>query len=53
VEYRNVPPMIGTLISRRMATMHELGTVYGIEDAYNMLEIITVDAYNDALLRQE
>ena len=52
-EYVNVPAIIGTLVSRKMATLHELGTVYGTEDAYNMLEIVTVDAYNDALLRQE
>jgi hypothetical protein len=38
--------VIGTLISRRMATMHELQTVYGGRDAYNMLEIICTDDYN-------
>jgi hypothetical protein len=36
-----------------MATLNELQTVYGTEDAYNMLEIVAVDSYNDALLRQE
>jgi len=29
-----------------MATLHELGTVYGLEDLYDLLEIILVDAYN-------
>jgi len=29
-----------------LATLHELDTVYGIEDAYNLLEIIQVDDYN-------
>lgn len=31
-----------------MATLHELDTVYGIEDAYNMLEVVLVDEYNNA-----
>jgi hypothetical protein len=29
-----------------MATLHELDTVYGVEDVYDMLEIITVDGEN-------
>jgi hypothetical protein len=41
------------LISGRLATLHELDTVYGVKDAYDMLEIVTVDAHNDALMRQE
>jgi hypothetical protein len=38
--------VIGVLISRGIATLHELDTIYGIEDAYNMLEILSVDDYN-------
>ena len=30
-----------------MATLHELQTVYGVEDAYNMMEIIMIDDYNN------
>lgn len=52
-EYRNVPRVIATLISARMATLHELDTVYGIEDAYDMLEIVLVDNYNESLMRRE
>jgi hypothetical protein len=29
-----------------MATLHELDTVYGVEDAYNLLEVILVDDAN-------
>jgi len=36
-----------------MATLHELDTVYGIEDVYDMLEIILVDAHNAKLARKE
>jgi len=45
--------VIATLISARMATLHELDTVYGIEDAYDMLEIVLVDNYNESLMRRE
>jgi hypothetical protein len=44
--YRNVSKIIGILISRRLATLHELETVYGVEDAHNMLEIVLVDDAN-------
>ena len=40
--------IIGTLVSNRIATLHELQTVYGCEDAYNLLEIVNVDGYNKA-----
>ncbi len=42
-----MPRLIGTLVSSRMATLVELQTVYGVEDAYNMLEVLTVDAHNE------
>jgi hypothetical protein len=29
-----------------MATLHELDTVYGVEDLYDLLEIIIVDSEN-------
>ena len=38
--------MIGALVSRRYATLHELQTVYGVEDAYTMLDVILTDAAN-------
>ena len=33
-----------------MATLHELDTVYGVEDVYDMLEVLTVDAHNQRLM---
>jgi hypothetical protein len=47
-KYQNVPIIIGTLISNRIATLHELDTIYGVQDAYDMLEILIVDGYNNA-----
>jgi hypothetical protein len=31
-----------------MATLHELNTIYGIEDLHDMLEILSVDRINEA-----
>jgi hypothetical protein len=45
-----VPPLIGTLISARLATLHELQTVYGLQDAHDMLEVISVDNHNHRVL---
>lgn len=40
------------LISRKLATLHELDTVYGTEDVYNLLEIVAVDNANERELRK-
>lgn len=34
-------------MSGRHATLHELQTCYGIKDAYDLLELMTVDAVNE------
>lgn len=51
MNYANVPRVIGTLVSARMATLHELQTVYSVEDAYNMLEVLSVDHHNERKIR--
>jgi len=48
-----VPHIIGLLVSRRLATLIDLQTVYSAQDAYNLLEIMTVDSYNDHLARKK
>lgn len=40
------------LISKRLASMIELQTVYGTEDFYNLIEIAAVDAHNAALAQK-
>jgi hypothetical protein len=45
-----VPAIIGTLVSARMATLHELQSVYGMSAAYDLLEVLSVDRYNHVLL---
>jgi len=44
--------MIGTVISRGLATLHELDTVYSTEDLYDMMEIIAVDSHNQYILNK-
>lgn len=47
--YRNISGSLGAVISSKLATLHELQTVYGVEDLYNLLEIVAVDNYNQML----
>jgi hypothetical protein len=35
-----------------MATLHELATVYSIEDCYDLIEIAMVDAHNRRVLNK-
>jgi len=46
LEYKNIPPTIGVIVSTGKGTLHECDTVYSVEDVYLMLEVITVDAHN-------
>lgn len=41
--------MIGAVISHKQATLHELNTVYTLEDLFDLYEIIEVDNYNKYL----
>lgn len=45
--YVNIPPIIGWIVGSRHATLYELQTVYGVRDAYDLLEIIMVDNANE------
>ena len=47
IRYVNVPPLIGALVSGDRATLWELQSVYGVMDAYNLLEIMMVDEHNE------
>ena len=46
MDYLNVPKSIATVVSSRHASLHELDTVYGLQDLWELLEIITVDSHN-------
>jgi len=45
--YVNVPPMIGAVVNSRLATLYELETVYGLEDLFNLYEIIIIKVANE------
>lgn len=46
LDYVNVPTILGMLISGGMASARELQSVYGLEDAYDLAEILLVDSHN-------
>ena len=47
-----MPAVIGTIVSARLATLRQLQTVYGVEDAYTLLEIIAVDSHNQRIINK-
>lgn len=49
VNYGNICGILGELITSRLATLDELQTVYGLEDAYLLYEIIRVNNYNERI----
>lgn len=46
-----MPRVVGALVSARLATLNELQTVYGVKDAYDLLEVLSVDAHNEQLVQ--
>lgn len=46
----NVEPITAAIASSRLATWVELETVLGVKDAYDLLEIINVDAHNNRVV---
>jgi len=52
IKYVNVPQIVALLVSNKIATLAELDTVYGLEDAYNMLEILIVSSHNEMILNK-
>lgn len=44
---------MGVIVGSRLATLHELQTIYGIEDAWDLLEIIMIDRHNEQLMNME
>lgn len=49
IDYPNLPRNIAIVIGRKpapLATLHDLGTIYGLEDLHDMLEVMSVDAVN-------
>lgn len=45
--YRNVEELIGQIVSNRWATLHDLQTVYSLEDAFIIWESGVIPLYNE------
>jgi len=52
VEYQSTTQTIATVVSSRLATLHELDTVYGVEDLWILLEVNAVDKHNAYIVSQ-
>ena len=44
--------MLGLIISNKMATLNELETVYSLDDAHIMYNIIATDNFNSEIIRK-
>ncbi len=47
-----MPQTIATVVSARLATLHELDTVYGLEDLWMLIEVNSVDTHNRNVINQ-
>ncbi|EDT7434784.1 transcription elongation factor GreA [Salmonella enterica subsp. enterica] len=52
VDYVNVPRTIATVISSGKASKVELDSVLGVQDLWDLLEIIQVDAHNKRVMQE-
>jgi hypothetical protein len=48
MDYVNVPPSIGFVVTSGLATLAELQTIYGLEDLWDLIEIHAVNCQNAA-----
>jgi hypothetical protein len=46
MDYVNVPPSIGFVVTGGLATLAELQSVYGLEDLWDLIEIHAVNCHN-------
>jgi hypothetical protein len=47
IDYPTVSGLIGVVVSKKLATLYELQTVYSYEDLQDLYEIILVNNYNE------
>ena len=47
MNYKNIEPILGLIISKKLATLRELEEYYSLEDVIDLLEIIEIDCYNE------
>jgi hypothetical protein len=49
VEYPNVSPRIGFLLSHDKSLAEPLGSTLSIQDMYDLIEVVLIDAHNDRI----
>lgn len=52
-DYVNVHKSIGFVVSKGLAKLHELDSVYGSEDLWDLIEVAVVDAHNERILAEK
>lgn len=50
MSYPNLSPQIGTVVGSKLATLHELQTIYGSEDLFDLHEVILVKLHNENVI---
>lgn len=50
IDYPTMDSIIGVVISKRLATLIDLQTIYSLDDLYDLCEIALVNNYNESLL---
>ena len=43
----NLPAVLAVPVSRRLATLADMHDLLSLEDAFNLLEIVAIDAHNE------
>lgn len=44
---------MGVVVSKKLATLHELQTVYSLDDLYDLYEIVVVNNYNEWVVTEK
>lgn len=47
IDYPTVSGLIGVVVSKKLATLYELQTIYSYDDLQDLYEIILVNNYNE------
>jgi hypothetical protein len=53
VDFQNIDGLIGTIIAGGKASLHELRTIYTLEDGFLLYESIVIPRYNEWLAAQD
>ena len=48
-----MPPLIGSVVNTKLATLYELQTVYSLEDLYDLYEVAIIKIANEQKMLRE